>query len=228
MNYAILKTGGKQYRVKPGDVIDVEKLSAEEGSWVELTDVLAVSRDGEVVIGHPVVPDASVLAQVRAQDRDKKIIVFKYKRKTRYRRKKGHRQPYTRLAITSIVVDGEEIGVPELPPYQASISQGPIVEQVSDQTPDEPVEETTEESRVEVEHAVIDELSGGPVDELEAELGDEPSEQRTDGVVDEPMEGPTGESLDLVEGESADKPRDETLDEGQGASEDESRDGGER
>ena len=67
MDYAILRTGSRQYRVKRGDVIDVDKLPVEEGSSIELTDVLAVSRDGDVTIGNPLVPDASVLAQVRAQ-----------------------------------------------------------------------------------------------------------------------------------------------------------------
>ena len=76
MDYAIIKTGSKQYKVKPGDVVDVEKLPAEEGSSVELTDVLAISRDGELIVGNPLVPESSVVAQVRSQARDKKIIVF--------------------------------------------------------------------------------------------------------------------------------------------------------
>ena len=110
-----MKTGGKQYRVKPGDLLDVEKLPAEEGSYIELGDILAVSRDGELTLGDPMVADASVLAQVRSQYKDTKILVFKYKRKVRYRRKKGHRQSYTRLYITSISHAGEEIALPEWP-----------------------------------------------------------------------------------------------------------------
>ena len=82
MNYAILKTGNKQYRVKTGDVIDVDRLSAEVGSWTEFKDVLAVSRDGELIIGQPIVPDASVLAQVQTHAKDRKITVFKYKRRS--------------------------------------------------------------------------------------------------------------------------------------------------
>lgn len=113
MVYAILQSGGKQYRVKPGDVIDVEKLPVEEGSSIELADVLAVFRDGEVSFGSPLLPDASVLADVKGQGKDKKIIVFKYKRKVRYRRKMGHRQQYTRLAITSILLGGEDISISE-------------------------------------------------------------------------------------------------------------------
>ena len=108
MDYAILKTGGKQYRVSPGDVIDVEKLPVELGAEIELGDVVALSEGGEVTIGQPVVEDARVIAQVHAQDRDKKIRVFKYKPKTRYRRTRGHRQPYTRLQIVEIVREGDE------------------------------------------------------------------------------------------------------------------------
>ena len=125
VDYAIMKTGGKQYRVRPGDVLDVEKLPAEEGSFIELGDVLAVSRDGELTLGSPMVDGASVLAQVRSQYRDDKVLVFKYKRKVRYRRKKGHRQPYTRLYITSISYDGTEIGVLE-PPDEPILAHGLI------------------------------------------------------------------------------------------------------
>ena len=103
MDYAILKTGGKQYRIAPGDVIDVEKLQAETGSEIELEGVIALSEGGELTVGQPVVAGAKVIAQVHAQERDKKIRVFKYKRKTRYRRTRGHRQPYTRLQIVEVV-----------------------------------------------------------------------------------------------------------------------------
>ncbi len=108
MDYAIFRTGGKQYRVRPRDVIDVEKLAVEPGSQVEMGDVLAISRDGNLQVGRPVVAGARVVAQVEAQTRDRKIIVFKYKRKVRYRRKKGHRQSYTRLAIRELLLEGEE------------------------------------------------------------------------------------------------------------------------
>ena len=106
MDYAIIKTGGKQYRVKPGDVLDVEKLSLEVGSVAEFEEVLAVSQDGQVNFGAPVVSGAKVTAEVQSHYKDKKIIVFKYKPKTRYRRKKGHRQIYTRLLIQGIQAGG--------------------------------------------------------------------------------------------------------------------------
>ena len=89
MDYAIFKTGGKQYRVKPGDVLDVEKLSLEVGSVAEFDQVLAVSEDGEVSFGAPLLSGATVTAEVQSHYKDRKLIVFKYKRKTRYRRKKG-------------------------------------------------------------------------------------------------------------------------------------------
>lgn len=101
--FAVLKTGGKQYRVSEGDVIYVEKLIADVDSTVELTDVLAVTTaEGELKVGAPVVDGAKVVAKVVAQDKAKKVIVFKYKPKKDYRRKQGHRQPYTKLLIEKI------------------------------------------------------------------------------------------------------------------------------
>jgi large subunit ribosomal protein L21 len=101
--YAIVQTGGKQYRVVPGDVIDVEKLNAEVGSTVELTDVRLLSQDGQVSIGAPQVAGARVVAEVQEQLKGPKVVIMKYKAKVRYRRKRGHRQPYTRLLIKEIV-----------------------------------------------------------------------------------------------------------------------------
>jgi large subunit ribosomal protein L21 len=101
--FAVLKTGGKQYKVSEGDVIYVEKLVADVDSTVELTDVLAVTTaEGELKVGAPVVDGAKVVAKVVAQDKAKKVIVFKYKPKKDYRKKQGHRQPYTKLLIEKI------------------------------------------------------------------------------------------------------------------------------
>ena len=105
MDYAVFKTGGKQYRVKPGDTLDVEKLPISVDSVTEFGEVLAVSDGGEVTFGSPYVPGAKVLAQVQTHYRDRKIIVFKYKAKTRYRRKRSHRQDYTRVLIQDITID---------------------------------------------------------------------------------------------------------------------------
>ncbi len=102
MDYAVFKTGGKQYRVKPGDTLDVEKLTVAVDSIAEFGEVLAISNDGEVTFGSPTIEGARVLARVDSHYKDKKLMVFKYKSKTRYRRKKGHRQIYTRLVIQDI------------------------------------------------------------------------------------------------------------------------------
>ena len=99
--YAVVKTGGKQYRVQEGDVLFVEKLDVAVDSTVELTEGLAVG--GETLkVGAPLVEGAKVVAKVLAQGKAKKVTVFKYKRKKDYRRKNGHRQPYTKLVVEKI------------------------------------------------------------------------------------------------------------------------------
>lgn len=100
--YAIVETGGKQYRVKEGDVLSVEKLNAEQGAKVNLK-VLAVKKDGSLVVGKPYLENASVEASILEHGKGEKIIVFKYKAKKNYRRKQGHRQPYTKIKIDKIV-----------------------------------------------------------------------------------------------------------------------------
>lgn len=103
MVYAIIETGGKQYRVREGQTIEVEKLPFEEGEEVELDKVLLVTGD-EVKVGQPTIEGAKVLATVIEQGKGKKITVFKFRPKKRYRRKLGHRQPYTRLRIEKIMI----------------------------------------------------------------------------------------------------------------------------
>ena len=100
--YAIVKTGGKQYKVAEGDVLFVEKLEANAGDVVTLNEVLACTKDGELVVGAPTVEGASVQAKVVEQGKAKKVIVFKYKAKKDYRKKQGHRQPYTMVKIESL------------------------------------------------------------------------------------------------------------------------------
>ncbi len=100
--YAIVETGGKQYRVSEGDVIFVEKLEANAGEIVTLDKVLVCSKEGNLVVGNPVVDGAKVEAKVLEQGKAKKMIVFKYKPKKDYRRKQGHRQPFTKLVIEKI------------------------------------------------------------------------------------------------------------------------------
>lgn len=99
--YAIIATGGKQYRVAQGDVIYVEKLDAAENDSVSF-DVLLVEKDGDLKVGAPLVEGAKVEGKVLQQGRGEKIVVFKYKSKKNYRRKQGHRQPFTKVEITAI------------------------------------------------------------------------------------------------------------------------------
>ncbi|NLY78024.1 MAG: 50S ribosomal protein L21 [Tissierellia bacterium] len=101
--YAVIETGGKQYRVQEGDVIFVEKIDTEEGQTVDLSKVLLISNDGEVKVGKPYVDGAKVEAKVLEHGKGRKVIVFKYKPKKNYKKKQGHRQPYTKLQIEKIV-----------------------------------------------------------------------------------------------------------------------------
>ena len=101
-NYAIVATGGKQYRVRPGDAIDVERIDQPEGDVIVLNDVLLTCVDGRIETGTPLVAGAQVTARVELHGRGKKKTVFKYKNKIRYRRKRGHRQHFTRLVVNDI------------------------------------------------------------------------------------------------------------------------------
>jgi large subunit ribosomal protein L21 len=101
--YAIVATGGKQYRVEPGMRLEVEKLAVEPGSRIELGEVLLVGDGDAITVGQPTVAGARVVADVLGEIKGKKIIIFKYKSKVRYRRKTGHRQRYSRLAIRDII-----------------------------------------------------------------------------------------------------------------------------
>ena len=102
--FAVIKTGGKQYRVSSGQRIKIEKLDAEEGAVIHFDEVLLTADGEKVEIGTPLVKGAKVEAKVLKQGRDKKKIVFKYHRKTRYHKKKGHRQPFTEVEIQKIVI----------------------------------------------------------------------------------------------------------------------------
>jgi large subunit ribosomal protein L21 len=100
--YAVIKTGGKQYRVKQGDTIKVEKLEAEQGSNVNISDVLLVANGETIKVGTPLVAGASVSATVKSHGRGPKIRIIKMKRRKHYRKRMGHRQSYTELSITGI------------------------------------------------------------------------------------------------------------------------------
>jgi len=102
--YAVIRSGGKQYRVAPGETIRLEKLAGEVGAKVELGNVLLVENDGNIQVGNPLIANAKIQATVVEHDREKKILVFKKKRKKQYRRTQGHRQDYTAVRIDNIIV----------------------------------------------------------------------------------------------------------------------------
>lgn len=102
MTYAVVRTGGKQYTVREGDKLNVERLDGDPGSTITLTDVLLVADGENVTVGAPLVTGAKVTAEIIEQGKAKKIHVFHYKAKVRYSKRTGHRQQYTRLAITQI------------------------------------------------------------------------------------------------------------------------------
>ena len=105
--YAVVQTGGKQYRVSVGDIFNVEKLNVEAGSKVVLDEVVAVNEDGTTKVGTPFVEGAKVECKVVENGKAKKVIIYKYKAKKDYRKKQGHRQPYTQLEVISINGKGE-------------------------------------------------------------------------------------------------------------------------
>jgi large subunit ribosomal protein L21 len=100
--YAVILTGGKQYKVQVGDSIYVEKLAQEDGSVISFDTILLSDENGETLVGKPTLPEVKVEGKVVRQAKGKKITVFKFKAKKNYRRKQGHRQPYTQIEITAI------------------------------------------------------------------------------------------------------------------------------
>src|SRR5438105_13459710 len=138
--YAIVETGGKQYRVKPGDTVAVERLSAEPGETLDLEPVLLVAGSGdEARVGSPGVAGAVVRAEVVEHARGEKIVVFRYKSKVRYRRKTGHRQALTRLRISDIMLDGHSTSA--TPAQEAPVAEPRAIDRF--EVPTEPVLEET-------------------------------------------------------------------------------------
>ena len=128
--YAIVKTGGKQYRAEAGRTIEVERLPFGEGDTVELGEVLMIADDGNVTIGTPLIEGARVLAHVESNGRATKIIVFKYKSKTRYRKKTGHRQNFTRLTVEQILRPGEGPQVVVRKPPKVEAAKAEVAEAI--------------------------------------------------------------------------------------------------
>jgi large subunit ribosomal protein L21 len=149
--YAIVETGGKQYRVKPGDTVAVERLAGEPGETLDLDRVLLVAgNDDKARVGSPGIEGAVVRAEVVEQFRGQKIIVFRYKSKVRYRRKTGHRQSLTRLRITDILLDGKSsVAVQEQRRAKLPDAAAPIdaIESVEAAEPVEPVAAPTRRRR---------------------------------------------------------------------------------
>ena len=106
--YAVIKTGGKQYRVAANDTLDIERVAGEAGDTIEFTDVLMVAGDSGVEVGSPTIEGATVAAEIVEQFRGKKIIVFKKKRRKNYQRRNGHRQLLSRVSITEILTGGKK------------------------------------------------------------------------------------------------------------------------
>lgn len=128
--YAVIRAGGKQYRVAPGDVIRVEKLATGTGGHVEFPEILAVSaNDGE--IGKPQ-SKARVTGQIVEEGRGDKVIVFHYKRKKQYKKLRGHRQPYTAVRISEIAFDGQSFKAPELEKKEAKPKKAKPVAEVEE------------------------------------------------------------------------------------------------
>ena len=100
--HAVIRTGGKQYRVKAGDILAVERLDGEPGSTITFSDVLAVGTGADLRVGTPTLAGATVTAQVLVQGRAKKILIFKFRRRKNYKRTRGHRQYFTRVRITGV------------------------------------------------------------------------------------------------------------------------------
>ena len=100
--YAVFKNGGKQYKVAEGQTLRLEKIEAETGSTIEFTDVLLVEKDGDVTVGHPIIENGKILAEVVEHGRDKKIKIVKFNRRKHHRKQMGHRQWFTSVKIMSI------------------------------------------------------------------------------------------------------------------------------
>jgi large subunit ribosomal protein L21 len=126
MSYAIIETGGKQYKVAEGQTIKVERLAADEGKTVKLDKVLLINDGKKITVGKPLIEGARVMATVETNGKGEKIIVFKYKAKVRSRRKNGHRQLFTSLNIDKILLPGMEDVKPVRKPRQKKAEEKPV------------------------------------------------------------------------------------------------------
>ncbi len=208
--YAIVQTGSKQYRVQAGDNIRVESLPVYTGEIVNFDDVLMVSREGDVAVGTPVVSGARVRAQVTSRGRGKKITVFKYKSKVRYRRKKGHRQSYTDLRIIDISVDGESLAAVE--EQEESLEVMDEIEETVDSVEDATDEEAPEDETDDPQDDDGDDEAVAESEQADEEASDEPvgssEPEAVEGADDTSEPEAVGESDDTSESEAVDEPAD--------------------
>ncbi len=152
--FAVIKSGGKQYKVSVGETLEVDRLHVEDGTQITFDEVLLISDENTTMIGAPYVENAQVLATAVKQKRGKKIIVFKYKSKKRYRHRRGHRQELTVLSIDDIIADGKSLitgkalGVEEAPAEEEVVPPATIESEAQAETPagTEPEAEAAAES----------------------------------------------------------------------------------
>ena len=196
--FAVIKTGGKQYRVAANDVIKIEKLDAEEGSKVTFDNVLMVGGTGETIIGSPIVSGASVAGEVVEQMRDRKIIVFKKRRRQNSRRRNGHRQAHSIVRITSITANGQTVEAEEIvaeePDLEAAVAEteAPAVSEITEEVTDTAAEAASEDTAETADEAAED-ASEAPESPAEAESG-----ESSDDVAEALFEAPEGVDDDLT------------------------------
>lgn len=167
--YAVIRSGGKQYRVSPGQRITLERLDGDAGDAISFDDVLLVSGGGEVAVGTPTVAAASVSGEIVEQGRGRKINVFKYKSKTRYRRLRGHRQLHTSVLVNEVALGDQVWSAPAQQEFAADAAE-PEIEEA-----DQPAE-ALEESEAEAVAEIADEQEADPTDGVNdeaAESGEE-------------------------------------------------------
>ncbi|MCC2097415.1 MAG: 50S ribosomal protein L21 [Hyphomicrobiales bacterium] len=175
---AVIRTGGKQYYVAPGDILEVDKVAGEIGETITLSDILMVAGDEEVTIGQPTVSDAAVIAKITGQYRGNKVRVFRYRPKKRIRVRRGHRQYLTRLEIQSITWGDQEFTVPAV--EEPVVAEAAVEEVVAEEVAavaavEESIEEAigaeaTEESVGEAQDdAIVEAQDAGDADEVDAE-----------------------------------------------------------
>src|SRR5438270_11802359 len=133
--FAVIKSGGKQYKVSVGQRLEVDRLPVEVGKQVQFDKVLLISDAANITVGSPLVEDAMVLATATAHNRGKKLIVFKYKSKKRYRHRRGHRQELTTFTIDDIVADGKSLLTGEAPELQQEEEESAVESEAAAETP---------------------------------------------------------------------------------------------